>query len=250
VEIKETRKPNSGRDPFPLLLKRQKLPSEWMLEGTNDRDRGVEEDCTSNMYITPENIQIGSSVTVYGRLLKIVDCDAFTRQWYKDMPAMHPEGEQGPSCRCQVPVHNPSKEQPPAYNGYGTEQDSLGSCTHLIPKVPKKNFEKFINHASEILRFKAKFKSGTCRPEHAARKFVIAYYPEDDTQSIFEIPARNSGIVGGKFLERGAYKFPGSRLYCEQDFDIGAELTFNSHAFQIYEMDKFTTKQKKGNPSK
>jgi len=244
VEIKEKRGANSGRDPFPLLLKRAKLPSEWMLEGTNDRDRGVEEDNTQDNFVTPDDVQIGDQIMVYGRLLKVVDCDQFTRTWYSSNPSMHPAGEQGPSCRFVAATIEARQEVPPAYNGYGTEKDSLGSCTHLIPKVPKKNFDKYMANASKILRFKARFVSGTCRPEHADRKFVIAYFPEDDTQSIFEIAARNSGIVGGKFLERGAYKSTSGSLYTEDDFDIGANVVFNSHQFEIYEMDKFTESKK------
>ena len=41
--------------------------------------------------------------------------------------------------------------------------------------------------------------------------FVIKYYLEDDTIAIFELPQRNSGMVEGKFLERGTYKKPGRK---------------------------------------
>lgn len=34
------------------------------------------------------------------------------------------------------------------------------------------------------------------------RKFVLSYFCGDDTLAIFEPPQRNSGITGGKFLER------------------------------------------------
>jgi len=246
VEIKEKRSANSGRDPFPLLLKRQKLPTSWMDEATNDRDRGVEFDASSDMYVTPEDIQVGDQLLVYGKHLKVVDCDAFTRSWYKANPGMHPNGEQNSNCRYVAPEEALPTETPPEYNGYGSEKDSLGSCTHLIPKVPKKDFNKFMANSAKIFRFKAKFQQGHgCRPEHADRKFVIAYFPEDDTQSIFEVCTRNSGIVGGKFLERNAYKSPEGRLYDQNDFNIGEIVIFNSHRFHIYDMDEFT-KQAKG----
>lgn len=32
----------------------------------------------------------------------------------------------------------PIKREVPPYNGFGSREDSLGSCTHLIPKPPKK----------------------------------------------------------------------------------------------------------------
>ena len=34
------------------------------------------------------------------------------------------------------------------------------------------------------------------------RKFVLSYFLADDTLSIFEPPQRNTGITGGKYLER------------------------------------------------
>jgi DUF1126 PH-like domain len=37
---------------------------------------------------------------------------------------------------------------------------------------------------------------------HRERKFVLSYFCGDDTLSIFEPPQRNTGITGGRFLER------------------------------------------------
>lgn len=40
------------------------------------------------------------------------------------------------------------------------------------------------------------------------RQFIVQYFMADDTISVFEPPVRNSGILGGKFLERGIkYKY-------------------------------------------
>ena len=36
----------------------------------------------------------------------------------------------------------------------------------------------------------------------ASRRFIISYYLSDDTVAVFEPPVRNSGVIGGKFLER------------------------------------------------
>ena len=40
--------------------------------------------------------------------------------------------------------------------------------------------------------------------------FVLSFFLGDDTLSIFEPPRRNSGIIGGKFLERMRVIKPGS----------------------------------------
>ena len=34
------------------------------------------------------------------------------------------------------------------------------------------------------------------------RSFIVSYYIRDFTIAVFEPPQRNSGIIGGKFLER------------------------------------------------
>ena len=68
---------------------------------------------------------------------------------------------------------------------------------------------------SNVLRFVAKLASD--RPIEIERRFIISYFLSDDTILVFEPPQRNSGIIGGKFLERGRLKLPdGSRYYNAQ----------------------------------
>lgn len=60
-------------------------------------------------------------------------------------------------------------------------------------------------------------------PADAERRFVLSYFLADDTLSVFEPPVRNSGIVGGRYLERTrvahvlpASLFVGARLHILQ----------------------------------
>ena len=39
-------------------------------------------------------------------------------------------------------------------------------------------------------------------------RFIISYFLSDDTLLVFEPLQRNSGILGGKFMERGRIKKP------------------------------------------
>lgn len=45
------------------------------------------------------------------------------------------------------PQVTPRTDQPdlPPYNGFGSEEDSLASCLHLIPKPPRRDFAKFMD---------------------------------------------------------------------------------------------------------
>ena len=77
VEVKEINTVNSGRNNFPLLLKKQKLSKKPMLThcpGMNMRNED---------YYKPEDFNCGDRITIYGRDCLIYDCDAFTRQWYQ-----------------------------------------------------------------------------------------------------------------------------------------------------------------------
>ena len=48
----------------------------------------------------------------------------------------------------------------------------------------------------------------TTRPIDVDRRFIVSYFLSDDTILVFEPPQRNSGIIGGKFLERRKIKKP------------------------------------------
>lgn len=62
--------------------------------------------------------------------------------------------------------------------------------------------------------------------------------------TIYEPPVRNSGIIGGKFLERTRVAKPGStpdspKFYGPQDFYIGAVIEVYSHRFVVTNADRF-----------
>ena len=86
----------------------------------------------------------------------------------------------------------------PPYNGFGSEEDSLGNCLSLIPKPPQRDFIKFMAHDrrgldSNELRFTARLVTDV--PVDRDRRFIVSYYRTDDTLLIFEPPVRNSGTL-------------------------------------------------------
>lgn len=64
----------------------------------------------------------------------------------------------------------------------------------------------FFRHGleSNVLRFMARL--NTTRPIDMDRRFIISYFLSDDTILVYEPQQRNSGILGGKFLERRRIK--------------------------------------------
>jgi len=133
----------------------------------------------------------------------------------------------------------------PPYNGFGSEEDSLGYVYRLDPKPPKADFFKYVDNDKKILRFTAKM--NTTVPEDIDRRFIISYYLADNTLSIYEPYKRNSGIAEGKFLERGKYpNVTGLRKHIEPtDLTVGGDVIINSYSFQILSEDLFTEEWKK-----
>jgi hypothetical protein len=146
-----------------------------------------------------------------------------------------------------VAVKPPARDVPqmyiPPYNGFGSIEDSLGSCFHLAPEPPRKDFIKMLGNASKNLRFLAQLDEND-DGEGAERKFIINFSLATDTFMIYEQPARNSGRKAGKFLERQRIPRPGSDVnhpdfYGPQDLFIGNTVTVFNRRFKIVDSDLF-----------
>ncbi|EGR31837.1 hypothetical protein IMG5_100900 [Ichthyophthirius multifiliis] len=229
IEIREINYQNSGRDPFPLMLRRQKLPKKFAL---NQPGQTYAED-----YTKPIDIVYGQIVDVFGRKFQINGCDPYTQLYYKeklniDFPLGH--GYE------QHYKDMPQREIPP-YNGFGDEEDSLGYVYRLIPKPPKKDFFKWVDNQIN-LRFVGKF--NTTKPEDIDRRFIITFYLNDESLQIYEPSVRNSGIPVGKFLERKKYKNVqnNNEFFLPTDLIVGKDIIINGFSFRILECDDFTKK--------
>lgn len=223
VEIVESYKQNSGRDPFPKLLNRQKLPVLWDKPGRKE-------------FHTAADMHLGGTVSVFGRDLLICDCDDFTRQFMEEN-----FGEQydGRTISLEEERPEPPRREIPPYTGYGSEEDSLGSFYSLVPKPPHQNWAKYFENDKKILRFVAQL--DTNAPEDRERLFIISYYLADDTIGVYEPPARNSGFMGGKFMERCRAKNPAEDdFYKPTDMFVGSVMEFRRHRFVLIEADEYT----------
>merc|ERR1712166_835199 len=223
VEIVESYKVNSGRDPFPMLLARQKMPVQWDKPGRKE-------------FYSAADMQIDSSINVFGRELLVCDSDDFTSEFM--------ERNFGHETRANVISLEEERPEPPRmeippYTGFGSEEDSLGSFYSLVPKAPKANWAKYFENDKKILRFVAQL--DTRAPEDRERLFIVAYYLADDTIIVDEPPARNSGIMGGKWMERCRVKMPGSsQFYTARDMYVGQMMEFRKHQFRMIEADEYT----------
>lgn len=87
-------------------------------------------------------------------------------------------------------------------------------------------------------------------PIQADRRFIISYFLCDDTLSVHEPTLKNSGLQGGRFLERTKIKKPNqptysTRLpeyYTHRDLYVGAMLNVNAFLFKLYDADEYCYK--------
>jgi hypothetical protein len=237
VEILEVNEPNCGRDPFPQFLKRGPLPKGLPLV-PDVTVKPKKDQC-----YTPLDLRIGGYVSVHGRPFLLHDCDDFTRHFYMNNMGYH--GSEMEAINVQEVIPNPPKRELPPYNGFGSYEDSKQNCTSLLPKPPTRDFAKLMNKDKQCLRFSAVFKETAKNVLSNAdkdRRFVITYFLSDDTLSVFEPPVRNSGIIGGKFLERQKVYVPDSRTttYGEQDLYVGNVLDIYNREFELVDADEYS----------
>lgn len=237
VEILEVNEPNCGRDPFPQFLKRGPLPKGLPL--VPDVTVKPKKDQCYN----PMDLRIGGYVSVHGRPFLLHDCDEFTRHFY--INSMGYSNEDMEAINVQEAMQKSPKRELPPYNGFGSFEDSKQNCLSLLPKPPARDFAKLMNKDKQCLRFSAVFKETAKNVLSNAdkdRRFVISYFLSDDTMSVFEPPVRNSGIIGGKFLERQKVYVPDSRVttYGESDLYVGNVLDIFNREFELVDADEYS----------
>lgn len=246
VEIMEVKQANSGRDGYPALLKRSKLPKEYT-EVAPDLTRIGSNTNAKVQYYTEKDLLVGGVVYAYGRELNVCGCDDFTKRFYIDNYGMNEEEFPVIEDHAQGNRQAVLKVVPPEYNGFGSEEDSLGSFLYLMPKVPKIDFKKQMENWGLNLRWLAKFK--TPKAEDKNRRFIITYFMNNDTMSIYEKFLRNSGFIGGSFLERTKIKNPETgEYYTTKDLFVGRNIRLNFFDFEIIEADAFTVNFMRKNP--
>jgi len=230
VEIREVHYNNSGVYPFPLFLKRNKLPKKFAILQPGD--------IFETDHYKDSDIEPFMTLWAFNRPFKILGCDNFTQNYYftkynKKFPL---NGFEDP----------PQKEKSyviiPPYNGIGDEEDTRLNCTKLEAKAPKKDYFKYIDNDKIILRFLSRF--NTKIPEDTDRRFLISFFLADDTIQAYEMSNKNSGIWEGKFLERKKYKNIENDLkyFTISDFELNKSIRINKYSFHIIDADDFTKK--------
>lgn len=232
IELVEDAAANSGRDPFPSFCRRQKIIKS---KATTDAGLtfGQKEAQSDAQYYDDADMQIGNEVHIFGRTFLIYDYDKFTRDHMKQafgITAYTPlDVKEAPK--------PPVRRDPPPYNGYGSEEDSLASWRSLDMKPPRKSNANFEKYGDATVKFQLGLEGANANDE--LRRFVLTTYLADGTIAIFESVQRNSGILGGKFLQRQKVtNTETGKPFVASDFYLGAKVTINKFRFFVASSDE------------
>ena len=118
VEINNNYMRNSGRWECPVFFTRKELE----LQPTMTHTPGMYK--PASPLLKASDIEVGKSIPVYGREFFIYDCDDATKEFYEQFLGKHVE---------PVVVPEPEKVHLqllyPPHNGFGGDEDSLGSAS-------------------------------------------------------------------------------------------------------------------------
>ncbi|CBY33608.1 unnamed protein product [Oikopleura dioica] len=236
LEIREVHQANNGRDPFPILVSRQRMPKHLVPKTYPS----VEKDIVSESvgFFEASDLKVGEIIVANNRKMLLYDCDGATRQFLQArLGVTQPEAV---NIEDIFKVNDPPVVQVPEWNGFGSLEDSEENCKRIVPDRPRKNYLKMLLAGNEKLRFKAKMIGRNEMDDD--RNFVFEIRLSDDLISIYETTPKNSGMRSGRFLEPSRIAKPASdrnypEYYSIPDFCIGAELTVFANRFVITEAD-------------
>lgn len=220
IALVEKETQNSGRDPFPNFFRRQRIAIPKDPSGkfdSSDYASVAFKENKNTVYYSDKDIRIGNVLHICNRDILIHDYNQYTREYlaktfgiteYKPIPGAIP----------------PPFVPPGAVHRELTTAELGAQKEKKIQEIRRRRFE------NSSVKFLASLDNGIYEDE--IRRFVVTVYPADNTVSIYEPIIRNSGIVGGKFLNRQQVMHQDGKLpYRPDEFYVGARLLLNAHPF-------------------
>jgi Ca2+-binding EF-hand superfamily protein len=234
MHITEPRIDNAGI-PQGTLIRRHRFPSE------------------SGGFVTPEELRVGQDLTIYGKNIRLIDCDKFTRAFYEqqDPPVMQADAQPIPGDNFTSNLAGGQSLDPALKRNYEKlYREMMLGGGHI-----NSDMQQFMENDRKVCRFFATM-DDLMTAQYECRPFTIMYFLADDTVEIREQYPLNCGrdnfpifFRRGK-VKRGAYEVAGpthpvpdaATFVKIEDLFVGCRITLLNREFFIYDADFFTRK--------
>jgi hypothetical protein len=228
--VNEPKQDNSGI-PQGTLIRRHRLP------GPN------------GAYLNVEDLRVGTDWTIYGKKIRITNCDPFTREYYAHLGIEQNE----PDIDEADPFHETRQElvkkeaKPPRSYEKIYREVMLGGG-HI-----NADMQQFLEKDRKVLRFFAVM-DDISTPQFERRPFILLFFLADDTVEIREMYPLNCGrdnfpifFRRGK-MPRGKVELMGPQAEKKKkhefvhgnEWSVGQVVELSGNQFFVYDADEFT----------
>jgi hypothetical protein len=229
-QVTEPRQDNSGI-PQGTLIRRHRFPG------------------PSGGYLKIEDLQIGSELNLYGRSIRMTNCDPFTREYYQHLGIEQAEpatDENDPFLSTREALKTKHAKAPRTYEKVYREAMLGGGHINT-------DMQQFLEKDRKVLRFYSVLDDLTT-PQFERRPFILMFFLADDTMEIRELYPLNCGrdnfpifFKRGK-MARGAVEVHGPQSQPRKkedfvhghEFFVGQSVTLSGNTHFIYDADEFT----------
>lgn len=230
--ITEPKQDNSGI-PQGTLIRRHKFPATG-----------------GDGYLKVEDLRIGMDLSIYGKTIRVTNCDNFTREYYMHLGIEQEEPhteEVDPFMATRAGLTHETVCRPPRTYEKVYRECMLGGG-HI-----NADMQQFLEKDRKVLRFHAVL-DDLNTPQFERRPFTILFFLADDTVEMRELYPLNCGrdnfpifFRRGK-MPRGKVELRGpmSQAMTKDEYVhghemyVGQTLTLQSNQFFIYDADEFT----------
>lgn len=116
-----------------------------VMKGRYLRDRLETKADDESKYYNERDLSIGSVLNVFGRDVRLTDCDGQTKEFYRQKYGVEEfDSILIPSSSQKYVSLAPERKPMPPFNGWGSYEDSEGNCVGIEAKAPKIDFKKFL----------------------------------------------------------------------------------------------------------
>ncbi|KAG5500223.1 hypothetical protein JIQ42_04558 [Leishmania sp. Namibia] len=242
IEIAECRPENSGRWGGPILIQRQRIPHPSADLTQSRYQQHTYGKLMKNDYLCPEDIQVGETYMIYGKPFYVYDSDAFTRNYVKEKYQLTIK-DAVDMTPFKAPEKRTSVFYPPPPNGFGSERETRSNWLSLVGKPARIDHEMAQRESGRVMKFLAKLAKPVVAGDES-REFVISFHRETKELEVFEKPKRNSGMLGDRFLAKGAHRkdMPNGTTipFSPDDFEVGRVIEIYRRPFLLTGLDAGT----------